>query len=46
MRIIDLIQKQSKIYRLEGQEKLRFSIATETAEQRIKAVAKVLEKLS
>ena len=46
LKIIDLIQKQSRTYRLEGQEKLRFAIATETAEQRIEAVAKVLEVLS
>ncbi|HHJ81021.1 MAG TPA: transcription-repair coupling factor, partial [Candidatus Tenderia electrophaga] len=46
MRIIDLIQKQGRIYKLEGQEKLRFAITSETAEQRIEVVAGVLQSLS
>ena len=46
IKIIDLIQKQSKIYKLDGQDKLRFIMPTETPAERIEAIEKVLEKLS
>jgi len=45
IRIIDLIQKQSKTFKLDGQEKLRFIIPSETPEERIEAVDRVLEAL-
>jgi transcription-repair coupling factor (superfamily II helicase) len=46
MRIIDLIQHKSRIYKLDGQDKLRFTMPTETPEQRIEVVEKVLHELS
>lgn len=46
IKIIDLIQKQSKTYKLDGQEKLRFIIPMEETEQRITAVENVLQTLS
>jgi transcription-repair coupling factor (superfamily II helicase) len=46
MKIIDLIQQQSRTYKLDGQDKLRFIKPTETPEERIEAAEKVLEELS
>ena len=46
MRIIDLIQQKSQTYKLDGQDKLRFIAPTETPEQRMAAVERVLEELS
>ncbi len=46
VKIIDLIQKQSKIYKLDGQDKLRFIIPTETPNARIEMVEKALDQLS
>ena len=46
IKIIDLIQKQNKLYKLDGQDKLRFIVNTETAEARIKAVENTLNQLS
>ncbi len=46
VKIINLIQKEHKTYRLDGQEKLRFIMPLEDAEKRIEAVAEVLDKLS
>ncbi len=44
--LIDLVQKDFKTYRLEGQEKLRFSMPLETPEERISTVDKLLTELS
>jgi transcription-repair coupling factor (superfamily II helicase) len=46
LKIIDLIQKQSKIYKLDGQDKLRFIMPMVATEERITAVEKVLGKLA
>ncbi len=45
IKIIDLIQKQGKTYKLDGQEKLRFVIPMEETDQRISAVENVLQIL-
>ena len=45
LKIINLIQTQAKLYRLDGQDKLRFSIPSELPEERIEVVEKVLESL-
>jgi transcription-repair coupling factor (superfamily II helicase) len=42
IKIIDLIQKQAKLYKLDGQDKLRFVIPSELPEERIEVVEKVL----
>lgn len=44
--LIDLIQKDFKTYKLEGQEKLRFSMPLETAEERINAIENLLVELA
>ena len=45
MQIITLIQKQPKIYRLDGPDKLRFSLPLNSPEDRIEFVTGLLEKL-
>ena len=45
MQIITLIQKQPKIYRLDGPDKLRFSLPLNLPEDRIEFVTGLLEKL-
>ena len=45
MRIIDLIQKQGKVFKLDGQDKLRFLMPMDSPEERIEAVDKVLDEL-
>ncbi|GAB4391427.1 MAG: transcription-repair coupling factor [Gammaproteobacteria bacterium] len=44
--LIQLIQKQAHIYKLDGPQILRFKIATETPQERIETVHKLLEQLS
>ena len=46
MRVIKLIQQQPKTYKLDGQDRLRFSMDLEDREQRIAAVDKLLASLS
>jgi len=45
MRIIELIQKEPEIYRLDGQHKLRFRMALDKPEQRVAAVEALLRRL-
>jgi len=46
LRILNLIQQQPKQFKLDGQDKLRFYIETQAAEQRLKVVTELLAKLS
>ncbi len=46
MKIIDLIQKQSRIFKLDGQEKLRFSIPMEAPEDRLQTISGLLDELA
>ncbi|MDF2178840.1 transcription-repair coupling factor [Aliiglaciecola sp. CAU 1673] len=41
--IIKLIQSQPRIYRLEGPQKLKFSIATQQAQERVNLIADMLD---
>ena len=43
--IVNLIQKQPQFYKLEGADKLKFAIESESAEQRLDAVEKLLTQL-
>ncbi len=45
MQIIDLIQKQNKTFKLDGQDKLRFVLPMDSTEERIEGVDKVLDAL-
>ena len=45
MKVIKLIQMQPKIYKLDGQDKLRFSMAFDTAEAKIGFVEKLVREL-
>ncbi|NQZ09756.1 MAG: transcription-repair coupling factor, partial [Algicola sp.] len=45
MFIIGLIQRQSHIYKMEGQNRLRFHIETQDGKARVKLVAKMLKDL-
>ena len=40
-----MVQNQPQFYKLEGADKLRFNIETETAEARLDMVQELLEKL-
>ena len=44
--IIGLLQSQPQIYRMEGPNKLRFSLPAETSEDRLKLVKLILKQLS
>ena len=46
MKIINLIQKEPKVYKLDGQDKLRFIKPITEANERIQAIQALLEKLS
>ena len=46
MTIIQLIQTQPGIYQMDGGSRLKFNIPTETAEQRLLAVADLLQLLA
>ncbi|HGX92409.1 MAG TPA: transcription-repair coupling factor [Candidatus Tenderia sp.] len=46
MKIITLIQKEPKTYKLDGQEKLRFIMPLEETDTRIAMVEKVLDRLT
>ena len=45
MKIIQLIQTQSQVYKLDGPEKLRFFTPMETPESRVEFVEKLVELL-
>ncbi|KAF0192511.1 MAG: transcription-repair coupling factor (superfamily II helicase) [Gammaproteobacteria bacterium] len=45
-KIIQLVQKQPQVYRLQGQEKLRFSMKLPAGAQRVQAVARVLDAIT
>lgn len=45
MRIIQLIQKQSHTYQMEGPNRLRFKLGSDTAEKRIETVKNILNLL-
>jgi transcription-repair coupling factor (superfamily II helicase) len=45
-RVIALIQQQPKTYKLDGQDRLRFSLDLEDREQRFHAVGALLERLT
>jgi transcription-repair coupling factor (superfamily II helicase) len=45
MKVLELIQKQPKIYRLDGKDKLRFTMALDDAARRTEALEKLLEAL-
>lgn len=44
--IIELLQSQPQIYRMEGPNKLKFSLPAETAKDRLALVKLLLEQLS
>jgi len=44
--LVRMVQEESSVYRLEGQERLRFSRETETAEQRVAAVERILDRIT
>lgn len=44
--LVQLVQKNPAVYRLEGQDKLRFRIDTETPEQRIEVVTQMLDAIT
>ncbi|SFM39196.1 transcription-repair coupling factor [Ectothiorhodospira mobilis] len=44
--IIELVQSDPQRYRLEGQDRLRFEEDTQTLEQRVQAVLRLLDRLS
>ncbi|MGL6011159.1 MAG: hypothetical protein ACRC0J_06560, partial [Shewanella oncorhynchi] len=44
--IIGLLQSQPQIYRMEGPNKLKFSLAAETSKDRLALVKLLLEQLS
>ena len=44
--LVRMVQEESSVYRLEGQERLRFSRETETAEQRVAAVEHILDRIT
>ncbi|MFT5939537.1 MAG: transcription-repair coupling factor (superfamily II helicase), partial [Paraglaciecola sp.] len=44
--IIKLIQSQPKIYRLEGAQKLKFNVPTESGKDRLQLVADMLDQFS
>ena len=45
LQIVKMVQNQPQFYKLEGADKLRFNIETETAEARLDMVQELLEKL-
>ncbi len=44
--IVKMVQNQPQLYKLEGADKLRFSIESETADERLIIVSELLEKLA
>lgn len=44
--LVQLVQKNPAVYRLEGQDKLRFRIDTDTPEQRIEVVTQMLDAIT
>lgn len=45
LQIVKMVQNQPQFYKLDGADKLRFNIETETAEQRLNMVEELLQKL-
>ena len=45
LQIVKMVQNQPQFYKLEGADKLRFNIETETAEQRLDMTQELLQKL-
>jgi transcription-repair coupling factor (superfamily II helicase) len=44
--LVRMVQEQPAVYRLEGQERLRFRLETETPEARIEAIEQMLQAMA